>query len=1000
MYAFYPIKTQNQVKWTCDINGFFSTAPAIGLNGVIYAGAGSRLMALNPQNGAEKWVFTTPIAPAGYPTIQNITSEPVVGNNGTIYFSAITADDTGGALFAIHPDGYPKWFYSSGLTLFTSPVLAKDETIFYPAEKLHVLDKYGKEMWSKDGAGSLSPVLAPDGSICFGSWEHNGISAISGSNGGLATAHWPAFANNFGHSAQHDDSFVGIPPTIMKQPENVIIKSGQTAKFTVSVAGDSTIKYQWYEGAAGDKSKPVGNDSVYTTPALTKMTNFWVEVENEFGKDASTTVMASTGNVGEVKWFYNTNPTFSHKEDGEIMGGVALAKDGTLYFPVHDGRLFAMNPDKTLKWIANIQAYTDEEEIVNAVSTSTPTIGPDGTIYVNTLGYYTKNYSDQYDFGILWAINPDGSEKWRYIAGHISIEETNYPDAWLRGSAAIGHNGTIYIATEGGTLHAVHPNGSVKWKFNATAKKGWYRGLEGGPPVVGLDGTIYYIAGGEFSLHDMNSKETRIFAINPDGSYKWDFLLVEDKVFFSENTPAIGSDGKIYVDNNNGSSVSFLYALNPNGTKAWEFHTGQNTGSSPVIAKDGTIYIAGSSYISSAHRIKIYALNPDGTEKWRYPRDGDKDKFGFAISTPVIGADNNIYYGTITANVGGSDGRLYALKPDGTALWSNPPSLGNTVSSPPVIAPDGTLYTGRNGGGSESDYTGILYAVNTSSFGVANTAWPMDGQNPQREQRAVGFPECAEPVITFQPVNVTIASGEAVKLTVEATGTDLSFQWFEGADRLKPVGKGSVFVSSDLENNTSFWVQVSNICGTVNSQTAIITVSTPVVNQKFSTLADVKINNQTIKDFSSSTFEYQVVLPYGTTNIPLTTAFSTVIGAEVKITSASLIPGTSTIEVISPDGVTKQTYYIHFTVLTAVSGRENNEGFKIFPNPVADILHFVLPVSAGSFELKINSVGGQLVLQNKSFSENEIDVSELVPGIYCISLTDRNGTYFGKFIKH
>lgn len=996
MYAFYPRNTTNQIKWTREINGFFTSAPAIGLDGVIYAGSGSRLFALHPQNGADKWVFTTPIAPAGYPTIQNITSEPVVGNNGTIYFSALTVGDDGGALFAIHPEGYPKWFFSSGITIYTSPVLANDETIFYPAEKLHVLDEYGKEIWSKEAAGVLSPVLAPDGSTYFGSWEHNGITAIVDSHGGLATAHWPAFAHDFQHSGQHDDSFVGIPPTITVQPENLIIKSGQTAKFSVSVTGDPTIKYQWYEGIAGDKTKPVGTDSVYTTPALTKMTSYWVEVENEFGKDVSTTVMASTGNVGEVKWFYNTNPTFNHEEDGEIMGGVALAKDGTLYFPLHDGRLIAMNPDKTLKWIASIQAFTDEYEIVNAVSTSTPTIGPDGTIYINTLGYYMKNYSDQYDFGILWAINPDGSEKWRYVAGHLSIEEKNVTDTWLRGSAAIGHDGTIYIATEGGTLHAVNPDGSVKWKFNAAANKNWYRGLEGGPPAVGMDGTIYYAAGGEFNLHDMTSKETRLFAINQDGSYKWDYLLLKGKVFFGEYAPAIGTDGTIYTNNGDGY-VDLLFAINPDGSKKWEFHTGGNTGSSPVIARDGTIYIAGSSYINSASRIKLYALNPDGTEKWRFPRDGDKDKFGFAISTPVIGADNNIYYGTITANVGGSDGRLYALKPDGTALWSNPPNLGNTVSSPPVIAPDGTLYTGTNGGGSEDVYMGFLYAVNTTAFGVANTAWPMDGQNPQRVQRAVGFPPCTEPLITLQPADATIVSGEAVKLSVNAAGTELSYQWYEGADRSKPVGTGTSFVTPDLDNTTSYWVQVSNSCGTVNSRTAIITVNVPVANPKFSTLADVKINDQTIKDFSSSTYEYEVVLPAGTDEIPDISVYSAVIGADVQITSASSIPGTTIVDVISPDGVTRQAYIIHFTVATGITELIQNDGFKIFPNPVQD----QLKIERNGSNLEdctillcdfygINLFEKQLKAGTESI---EIDVSSLVNGIYfCRILTGESKT--------
>jgi hypothetical protein len=822
MYAFYPHKTMDQVKWTRDINGFFSTAPVIGAGGTIYAGAGSRLFAFQPQSGADKWVFTTPIAPTGYPAIQNITSEPVISNNGTIYFSALTIGGSGGALYAIHPDGYPKWFFPSGPTIYTSPVLAKDETIYYPADKLYILDLSGKEVWSKEAAGPVSPVLAGDGTIYGCSYDHAGVFALSGTNGGVMTGHWPCFGRDPQRTSQHDDSFVGIPPIITVQPENKLIKSGETATFTVSATGDSVLSYQWYHGVTGDKSNPVGeNDTSYTTPALTSMTNYWVEVANASGKDMSITVMASTGNEGEVKWFYNTNPTWSHKEDGEIRGGVALAKDGTLYFGVDDARLYAMNPDGTLKWITKVQAYQDQYDVTNAISTSTPTIGDDGTIYINTLGYYSV-YSNSHNFGFLWAINPDGSEKWRYEAGNYkSGSGTMIP--WLRGSAAIGHDGTIYVGSEDGVLHAVNPDGTLKWKFISYENKGWLRGLEGGPPVIDMNGTIYYAAEGEFMLFDMATREARLFAINPDGSYKWDFLLLEDKVYFSEHAPAIGPDGKIYVDNGDGY-VAMLYALNPDGSKAWQFHTGENVASSVVIGTDSTIYVGGSTYVSPAHRIKLFALYPDGSEKWRFPKAGNPDKYGFNLSVPAIGADSNIYFGIPSASYGTGDGRLYALRPDGTELWSKPPNLGAMGDSPPVIAPDGTLYVGT-GEGYESSIYGFLWAVSTKAFGVANTAWPMEGHDPQRMQRATGFPPCEIPVITTQPKDSTILEGNALKLVVSATGTGLNYQWYKGVDRSTPAGQGESFMTPDLFGPTSYWVEVSNTCGIANSRTATITTT-------------------------------------------------------------------------------------------------------------------------------------------------------------------------------
>ena len=66
------------------------------------------------------------------------------------------------------------------------------------------------------------------------------------------------------------------------------------------------------------------------------------------------------------------------------------------------------------------------------------------------------------------------------------------------------------------------------------------------------------------------------------GDVIWEFEI--GKVISS---PAIGSDGTIYI----GSSGNYLYAINPNGSKKWEFKTGWDVSSSPAIGSDGTIYV-------------------------------------------------------------------------------------------------------------------------------------------------------------------------------------------------------------------------------------------------------------------------------------------------------------------------------------------------------------------------------------------------------------------------
>ena len=89
------------------------------------------------------------------------------------------------------------------------------------------------------------------------------------------------------------------------------------------------------------------------------------------------------------------------------------------------------------------------------------------------------------------------------------------------------------------------------------------------------------------------------------------------------------------------------------------------------------------------------------------------------------------------------------------------------------------------------------------------------------------------PVITGQPTSQEISSGTAVVLSIEASGVDLSFQWYEGSsgDIANPVAgaTGSTLDTGALTASTNFWVQVTNAGGTANSDTAVITVAAPFV---------------------------------------------------------------------------------------------------------------------------------------------------------------------------
>jgi hypothetical protein len=81
-----------------------------------------------------------------------------------------------------------------------------------------------------------------------------------------------------------------------------------------------------------------------------------------------------------------------------------------------------------------------------------------------------------------------------------------------------------------------------------------------------------------------------------------------------------------------------------------------------------------------------------------------------------------------------------------------------------------------------------------------------------------------------QPKGSTVGAGRPAQLSVKASGSGpLTYQWYTGASGLVnfplPGGTSANFTTSALNDTTSYWVRVTNPCGSVNSQTATVNVS-------------------------------------------------------------------------------------------------------------------------------------------------------------------------------
>ena len=165
---------------------------------------------------------------------------------------------------------------------------------------------------------------------------------------------------------------------------------------------------------------------------------------------------------GSITWQFDVRALKEVQEDTKHYGGgfeasPVLAQDGTIYFAsgdtwgdqwvgaqelgvdvgkitrrrFSDRRLYALNPDGTLKWIFTVEP-TDKYRTSLVAS---PAIGADGTIYFGSFN------------GIFYAIRDDGNaatELWRYEnkSGPYPWAPSIYQEWWS--SPAIGADGTIY----------------------------------------------------------------------------------------------------------------------------------------------------------------------------------------------------------------------------------------------------------------------------------------------------------------------------------------------------------------------------------------------------------------------------------------------------------------------------------------------------------------------------------------------------------------------------
>jgi hypothetical protein len=103
---------------------------------------------------------------------------------------------------------------------------------------------------------------------------------------------------------------------------------------------------------------------------------------------------------------------------------------------------------------------------------------------------------------------------------------------------------------------------------------------------------------------------------------------------------------------------------------------------------------------------------------------------------------------------------------------------------------------------------------------------------------------CSKPFVVNDPPDQSITSGSSTSLFVGYSGTTSTVTWYRGAapDQSNPVSVGQSFITGPLTQTTQFWALIANNCGSAQSRTVTIVVTSACVPPAI-TLADANPKN-------------------------------------------------------------------------------------------------------------------------------------------------------------
>ena len=348
---------------------------------------------------------------------------------------------------------------------------------------------------------------------------------------------------------------------------------------------------------------------------------------------------------------------------GRKFGHLAIAQDGTIYAGSDERFLYAINPDGTEKWRCD-SGYKG--------SVNRPVIAENGIIYA--IGYDESRATPPNGGGhVLLAVSSEGNLLW----------ETHLPSSDGRGGYITPSKHGIFVGYGFGGASCVGLDGKLKWEYSA------YR-IFANFPLVGENGNSYFGA-----RHGDNSKIEFLVCFDSDGNILWEYP-VHGGVY---TAPHFSSSGSILFGTGEG-----LKAVDLSGKLIWELHKDRYIAGNQLFIEDEIIYY-------KIGMNMLGAATTNGKALWVVDFTDDSINFGSNRFGPALASNGDIVMSVGIGNMKplGYGQMLLSLirKPNyddvkipgrvividtklGEVKWQY--DLEDSVEGTPVVSPDGVIY--------------------------------------------------------------------------------------------------------------------------------------------------------------------------------------------------------------------------------------------------------------------------------------------------------------------